>query len=72
MTESIYPGLDVEREFRATHTQGLGETLLINEGGDVVGFAVFVFLIQRSLVESAFQCRLRRPYERFTPEKRPQ
>jgi hypothetical protein len=40
VTESIYPGLDVEREIRATHTQGLGETLLINEGGDVVGFAV--------------------------------
>jgi GNAT superfamily N-acetyltransferase len=40
ITESIYPGLNVEREILATHAQGLGETLLIKEGQAVVGFAV--------------------------------
>ena len=40
VTESIYPGLDVEREIRAVQAQGLGETVLLHEGQDLVGFAV--------------------------------
>ena len=40
MTASIYPGLDVEREIRAVQAQGLGETVLLHDGQDLVGFAV--------------------------------
>jgi hypothetical protein len=40
VTGSICPGLDVEREIRAVQTQGLGETVLLHDGRDLVGFAV--------------------------------
>ena len=40
VTVSIYPGLDVEREIRAVQAQGLGETVLLHDGRDLVGFAV--------------------------------
>jgi predicted N-acetyltransferase YhbS len=40
LTDSIYPGLDVEREIRAVHTQILGETLLLRNEGEVTGLAV--------------------------------
>jgi hypothetical protein len=40
LTEALYPGLDVEREIRATHAQSLGDTVLLREAGEVVGFGV--------------------------------
>jgi len=40
VTESLYPGLDVEREIRAVHAQTLGDTVLLWEGQELVGFAV--------------------------------
>jgi GNAT superfamily N-acetyltransferase len=40
VTSSIYPGLDVGREILAVQAQGLGETVLLHDGQDVVGFAV--------------------------------
>jgi hypothetical protein len=40
VTVSIYPGLDVEREIRAVQAQGLGGTVLLDDGRDLVGFAV--------------------------------
>ena len=40
LTNAIYPGLDVEREIRAVHAQGLGETVLIWREGELAGFAV--------------------------------
>lgn len=40
VTGSIYPGLDVEREVRAVQAQDLGETVLLHDGRDLVGFAV--------------------------------
>lgn len=40
LTDGIYPGLDVEREIRAVHTQGLGDTVLLWDEGELVGFGV--------------------------------
>ena len=40
VTESVYPGLDVEREIRAVHAQTLGDTVLLWEDQELVGFAV--------------------------------
>jgi GNAT superfamily N-acetyltransferase len=40
VTESVYPGLDVEREIRAVHAQALGDTALLWEDHELVGFAV--------------------------------
>jgi predicted N-acetyltransferase YhbS len=40
MTETIYPGLDVEREIQAVHRQGLGDTVLLWEEGALIGFGV--------------------------------
>ena len=40
LTASIYPGLDVAREILAVQAQGLGETVLVHDGQDLVGFAV--------------------------------
>jgi N-acetylglutamate synthase-like GNAT family acetyltransferase len=40
VTGAIFDGLDVEREIVAVDEQSLGETVLLGEGDDVVGFAV--------------------------------
>jgi len=40
LTNSIYEGLDLEREIRAVDEQRLGDTLLTWGGGELTGFAV--------------------------------
>jgi GNAT superfamily N-acetyltransferase len=40
LTNSLYPGLDVEREIRAVHNQNLGDTVLVWNGTELAGFAV--------------------------------
>ena len=40
LTNSIYEGLDVEREIRAVDQQHLGDTVLTWGGGELAGFAV--------------------------------
>ncbi len=40
LTNSIYEGLDVQREIRAVDAQKLGDTVLTWGGGDLSGFAV--------------------------------
>jgi GNAT superfamily N-acetyltransferase len=40
LTNSIYEGLDVEREIRAVDSQRLGDTVLTWGGGELAGFAV--------------------------------
>lgn len=40
LTDRLYQGLDVAREIRATQAQGLGDTVLLREEGELVGFAV--------------------------------
>ena len=40
VTNSVYPGLDVEREIRAVDDQRLGDTVLLRDGSQLVGFAV--------------------------------
>ena len=40
LTNSIYEGLDLEREIRAVDSQRLGDTLLTWGGGELAGFAV--------------------------------
>ena len=40
LTASIYPGLDLAREILAVQAHGLGETVLLHGGQDLVGFAV--------------------------------
>ena len=40
LTNSIYEGLDVEREIRAVDNQQLGDTVLTWGGGELAGFAV--------------------------------
>jgi GNAT superfamily N-acetyltransferase len=40
LTDAIYPGLDVAGEIRAVQAQGLGETVLLADGGGLDGFAV--------------------------------
>jgi GNAT superfamily N-acetyltransferase len=40
LTNAIYPGLDLEEEIRAGHTQGIGDTLLVGRSTDLEAFAV--------------------------------
>ncbi|HET9218330.1 MAG TPA: GNAT family N-acetyltransferase [Terriglobia bacterium] len=40
LTDTVYPGLNVEREIRAAYDQSLGDTVLLSEDGRLVGFAV--------------------------------
>jgi hypothetical protein len=40
LTEAVLPGYDFTREIRLTATLGLGDTLLLRDGGAVAGFAV--------------------------------
>jgi predicted N-acetyltransferase YhbS len=40
VTDSMYEGLDLEHEIRATDAQGLGDTVLVYEGSGLAGFAV--------------------------------
>jgi hypothetical protein len=40
VTGAIYEGLDLAREIRAVDEQGLGETVLLADGDELVGFAV--------------------------------
>jgi GNAT superfamily N-acetyltransferase len=40
VTEAIYQGLDLEREIRAVHDQGLGDTVLLYDDMALAGFAV--------------------------------
>lgn len=40
VTGSIFEGLDVRREIQATADQGLGDTVMIDEDGDLAAFAV--------------------------------
>jgi len=40
LTNSVYEGLDLEREIMAVRKQGLGDTVLLWEGETVVGLAV--------------------------------
>jgi GNAT superfamily N-acetyltransferase len=40
VTNAIFEGLDVEHEIRATEAQGLGDTVLLREGSELVGLAV--------------------------------
>lgn len=40
VTGAVYEGLDLEREIRAVEEQGLGDTVLVVDGSEVVGLAV--------------------------------
>ncbi|PSH05087.1 MAG: GNAT family N-acetyltransferase [Acidobacteria bacterium] len=40
VTDSIYPGLDVEHEVRAVDDQQIGDTVLLMEGSQLAGFAI--------------------------------
>lgn len=40
LTNSLYPGLNVEREIRAVYAQGSGDTVLLWNDRDLAGFAV--------------------------------
>lgn len=40
VTDAIFEGLDVAHEIRATDAQGLGDTVLLHDGSETVGFAV--------------------------------
>ena len=40
VTDSVYPGLDVEREIRTVDDQQLGDTILLMDNSQLVGFAV--------------------------------
>ena len=40
LTDSIYSGLDLRQEIRATTAQSLGDTLLVRDGSRIIGFAV--------------------------------
>lgn len=40
LTDAIFRGLDLEREIRAVDRHGLGDTILVRDRGDLVGFAV--------------------------------
>jgi predicted N-acetyltransferase YhbS len=40
VTDSIYEGLDIEHEIRATDAHGLGDTVLVDEGSGLAGFGV--------------------------------
>jgi GNAT superfamily N-acetyltransferase len=38
--DTLYPGLDLSGEIRATHAQGIGDTVLVEGGNGVAAFAV--------------------------------
>ncbi len=40
LTETLYPGLDLTEEIRATAALNLGETLLIEDGDEIAAFAI--------------------------------
>jgi len=40
LTDAIYPGLDLRREFDAVAEQGVGDVVLVRDGDGVAGFAV--------------------------------
>lgn len=40
LTDLLYPGLDLSREIQAVYRQGLGDTVLLWEDRELVGFAV--------------------------------
>jgi GNAT superfamily N-acetyltransferase len=40
LTDKLYPGLDLSDEIRATHEQGLGDTVLVEGVGGLAGFAI--------------------------------
>ena len=40
LADKLYPGLDLSDEIRATHEQGLGDTVLIEGTGGLAGFAI--------------------------------
>jgi GNAT superfamily N-acetyltransferase len=40
VTDALYSGLDLTEEIRATHAQGVGDTVLVDDAGGVVAFAV--------------------------------
>lgn len=40
LSDSVFPGLDLSREIEAISAQGLGETVLIRDGGGLAGFAL--------------------------------
>jgi GNAT superfamily N-acetyltransferase len=40
VADALYAGLDLTEEIRATNAQGVGDTILIEGGGGIVGFAV--------------------------------
>ena len=40
VTETLYPGLDLTEEIQAAHSQGLGDTVLIEGAGGVSAFAI--------------------------------
>ncbi len=40
VTETLYPGLDLTEEIQATHSQGLGDTVLVEGAGGHSAFAV--------------------------------
>ena len=40
VTDTIYPGLDVEWEINAVHNQGIGDTVLLMEDDEIVGLGI--------------------------------
>jgi predicted N-acetyltransferase YhbS len=40
LTDAVFPGLDLEREIRAVDSQALGDTVLLYDGGELVGLAI--------------------------------
>jgi hypothetical protein len=40
VTNALFEGLDLGHEIRATHAQALGDTVLLHDDTDLVGFAV--------------------------------
>jgi GNAT superfamily N-acetyltransferase len=40
LTGELFPGLDLAREISAVREQGIGETLVAEEPGELVGFAI--------------------------------
>ena len=46
-TGHIYPGLDYSKEIILTDRHGMGETLLLTDGGQAVGMAIVVLVTQR-------------------------
>jgi len=40
LTDAVYPGLDVSREIESVRSQGLGDTVLVDDGAGLQGVAV--------------------------------